>query len=105
MFLAELKTTDFKPNEKYAFVISLGATEQHGPYLPLGADTYIQDKIIAEVNKRLPKIIFLPTLPITSSKEHKGFPGTIWIEKATLEQVLQDITNSLREYANKIVFL
>lgn len=103
MFLEHMKTTDFDPNKKYTFVISLGATEQHGPFLPLGTDSFIQDAIVEQVEKTLPEAIFLPNLRISCSKEHAGFPGSLWIEKTTMELVLRDICQSLQPYAETIV--
>ncbi len=104
MLLKELKTTYFDPNKKYTFVVPMGATEQHGPFLPLGTDTYCQDAILARAIAECPAAIFLPTLEITCSKEHHGFPGTIWIEKDTLKLMLRDICLSLTDYADHIIF-
>lgn len=105
MFLERMKTTDFDLKKQYVFVISMGATEQHGPFLPLGTDSYIQDAIVNLVEKALPQAIFLPTLHITCSKEHAGFPGSIWITKETMEHVLRDICDSLQAYASTVVFI
>jgi creatinine amidohydrolase/Fe(II)-dependent formamide hydrolase-like protein len=103
MFLERMKTADLDISKKYTFVISMGATEQHGPFLPLGTDSYIQDVIIQQVEKELPEVIFLPTLRITCSQEHAGFPGSVWIKKDTMEIVLRDICESLRPYAANII--
>ncbi len=104
MFLERLKTTDLDPNKKYTFVIPMGATEQHGPFLPIGTDSYIQDEIIQRAEKVLPEAIFLPTLRITCSQEHEGFAGSTWITKDTMELVLRDICSSLKPYAANILF-
>lgn len=103
MFLERMKTTDFNPSQKYTFVIPMGATEQHGPFLPMGTDSYIQDAIVEPAERALPEVIFLPTLRITCSKEHEGFPGTVWIEKDTMQLVLRDMCRSLLPYAKNIV--
>lgn len=105
MYLERMRTTDFKPGEKYTFVIPMGATEQHGPFLPLGTDTYIQDKIVELTEKLLPEVIFLPTLRVTCSKEHQGFPGSVWIEKETMELVLKNMCESLQPYAKSIAIV
>ncbi len=105
MWLAELKTTDFDPKKKYTFVVSLGATEQHGPFLPMGTDTYSHDAIVAKAHKQLPHVIFLPTISIACSEEHKGFPGSVWITKETGYFVLRDICDSLKDYAKNIIFI
>lgn len=104
MLLKQIKTIDFDQNKKYTFVLPMGATEQHGPFLPMGADTYCQDAILEKAIAECPEVIFLPTLEITCSKEHQGFPGSVWIEKETMMFVLRDISTSLKEYADNIIF-
>ncbi len=104
MLLKEIKTTHFDPDKKYTFVVPMGATEQHGPFLPLGTDTYCQDAILKKSIEECADVIFLPTLEITCSKEHHGFPGTVWIEKDTLRLILRDICSSLEPYAEHIIF-
>jgi creatinine amidohydrolase len=85
--------------------VPLGSTEQHGPFLPLGTDSYIQDALNAKIERQLPEIIFLPTIRIAASEEHKGFRGTVWIKEATLYAVLKDICSSLRDTASEIIFI
>ena len=104
MFLEEMKTTDFEEGKKYIFVIPTGSTEQHGPFLPLGTDSYIQDAIINGAEKQLTEFIFLPTMRITCSEEHEGFAGSVWISLDTMERVMNDICKSLEPYAKKFIF-
>ena len=105
MFLERMKTTDFDAKKKRIFVIPMGATEQHGPFLPLGTDSYIQDEVIKRLETEFTEIVFLPTLRITCSEEHEGFPGTVWISLSTMESVLRDICTSLQPYAEHFVFV
>ena len=100
-----MKTTDFKEGGKYTFVIPTGSTEQHGPFLPLGTDSFIQDRIIEGIEKRLPDIIFLPTMDITCSQEHEGFAGSVWISYTTMELVIREICQSLHPYAKRIILM
>ncbi|PJA47444.1 hypothetical protein CO172_01280 [Candidatus Uhrbacteria bacterium CG_4_9_14_3_um_filter_36_7] len=104
MFLEEMKTTDFKQGKKYIFVIPTGSTEQHGPFLPFGTDSYIQDAIVKGIEAQLPELIFLPTMRITCSEEHEGFAGSVWISPDTMERVMLDICKSLEPYAKKFIF-
>ncbi|MEK7545496.1 MAG: creatininase family protein [Patescibacteria group bacterium] len=104
MFLERLRTTNLDLNKKYAFVVPMGATEQHGPFLALGADSYLADAIMEEAEAAYPEVIFLPTLRITCSEEHEGFPGTVWVTAETMNRVLSDICNSLKPYAKTIAF-
>ena len=84
MYLQRLKTTDFEEGKKYTFVVPTGSIEQHGPFLPLGTDSYIQNAIISEVEKRVPEMVFLPTMHVTCSQEHEGFAVTVWLSYETM---------------------
>ena len=62
-------------------VVPLGATEQHGPHLPLGTDTVIASALRGS---RRRDAVVAPALPYGSSGEHAGFPGTLSIGHAAL---------------------
>lgn len=73
--------------EQIVAVLPVGATEQHGPHLPLSVDAAIASGIVAATIERLPetsKALFLPTLPIGKSNEHGRFPGTLTFSAQTL---------------------
>ncbi|XGA79276.1 creatininase family protein [Halomonas sp. CH40] len=61
-------------------VVVMGATEQHGPHLPLGTDTTIGLGLQAAMLAALPQeldIICLPAVSVGASEEHSSFPGTL----------------------------
>lgn len=105
MQLKQLKITDFKEGEKYNFIFPIGATEQQGPFLPFGTDTYITDYIVSEIEKQFPQIIILPTLEFSKSQEHKDFFGTVWLKEETLNSVLEDVCGSLSTKAINIFLI
>jgi creatinine amidohydrolase len=81
-FWADLSTRDFAqldPGGTVA-VLPLGATEQHGPHLPLSVDQTLVDGVVAaallHVPARLP-VLVLPTQQLGYSPEHLDFPGTL----------------------------
>jgi creatinine amidohydrolase len=88
-FWAEMTWTDFEARDmaRAIAVLPVAATEQHGPHLPLGTDTFIMEGTIAKVVERLPPglpVLFLPVQNCGLSIEHTDFPGTLSIPAATL---------------------
>lgn len=75
-------------------LLPLGATEQHGPHLPLDTDTIIAAAIADRVAGRLPGVLVAPPLAYGSSGEHAGFPGTLSIGQAALELTLVELVRS-----------
>ncbi len=75
-------------------VLPVGAFEQHGPHLPLATDSLIAGALAAGLAERLGALL-LPTLPVSCSQEHAGFPGTVWLAANTLVAVISDICASL----------
>lgn len=88
----DLTTTDFEADTSgWIAVLPIAATEQHGPHLPTGVDSFIADGLIAEVAARMPDdlpAVILPTLAVGKSDEHLGFPGTLTIDAHLLLDIL-----------------
>lgn len=87
-------------------VVALGSTEQHGPHLPFGTDTWIATELARRFCERVAGAIALPTVPLGCASEHTGFPGTLSLEPATLESVLLDLVRSARRagFGHFVVF-
>jgi len=66
----------------------LGATEQHGPHLPLDTDTVIADELAQAAHSLFPHIGLSPALPLGASGEHAHFPGTLSIGTQALTSVI-----------------
>jgi len=89
-------------------VLPLGATEQHGPHLPLGVDSTLVDGIVAATLPLIPdqlSALFLPTQHIGLSPEHANFPGTLTLSSGTLLRLWQEIGAGVaRAGVRKLVF-
>ena len=95
-FWAQLSTRDFAALDPATTVavLPLGATEQHGPHLPLGVDTLLADGIVAGALPLLPpdaSVLVLPTQAIGLSPEHARFAGTLTLSAETLIRVWNEI--------------
>jgi creatinine amidohydrolase len=81
-FWAHLTSSDFAALDaaRAVAILPLGATEQHGPHLPLDVDRAIVDGIVEAALPRIPAgvpALVLPTQAIGYSPEHTAFAGTL----------------------------
>jgi len=76
-------------------VLPIGATEQHGPHLPLAVDTDINEGLVAATARLLASenvpVLFLPAMPIGKSTEHLDFPGSLTFSTQTLISMWMEI--------------
>lgn len=75
-------------------VLPVGATEQHGPHLPLSVDSDLVDAVVDGALALLPAelpVLVLPTQKIGKSNEHARFPGTLTLSAQTLIRVWTEI--------------
>lgn len=99
-------------------LVPLGATEQHGPHLPLDTDTRIADAVtreacarveagVAQVEDRGAERVLLSAPPLSygASGEHEGFPGTVSIGHEALRTVLVEYGRSACRWADRVVFV
>ncbi|NED97883.1 creatininase family protein [Phytoactinopolyspora alkaliphila] len=79
-------------------LVPLGSTEQHGPHLPVCADsaivTDIAERAATQAALDVP-VVVAPTLPFGFAHHHLPFGGTVSIGMLTYLQVLTDIGTSL----------
>lgn len=89
--------------EDLVLAVPLGATEQHGPHLPLDTDTAIAAELCRRLVTRVPDIVVAPAIPYGSSGEHAGFPGTLSIGRAALELLLVELVRSADHFRGVIL--
>ncbi|MFT4039857.1 MAG: creatininase family protein [Thermomicrobiales bacterium] len=89
-------------------VLPIAATEQHGPHLPLGTDTYIVEHVArqaAALAAREIDVLVTPTLAVGSSHHHFPFGGTLSLDAETYARVLRDLVVSLLRDGFQRVFV
>lgn len=72
-----------------------GATEQHGPHLPLETDIRWGHALGTRVVAKLGNALLAPVIPIGPDEEMMAFPGTISLSLETATAVLADACSSL----------
>ena len=97
---SELNTRDFAELDpaRTVAVLPLGATEQHGPHLPLSVDTVLVDGVVNAALGHLAAtdpVLVLPTQTVGVSTEHTAFAGTLHLSPQTLIQLWCDIGASV----------
>lgn len=79
-------------------VLPVGATEQHGPHLPVGTDTfavqYIARSAAQSASSEITTIL-APALPFGSSHHHLPFGGTFSFSTETYYRLLVELLESL----------
>ena len=84
-------------------VVPLGATEQHGPHLPLDTDTAIATELGRRLVAGRTGAWLAPALPYGASGEHQGFPGTLSIGAEVAQSVLVELVRSADAFAGTVL--
>lgn len=89
-------------------VLPVGATEQHGPHLPVGTDSmgveHVTRSAAVAVADRFP-VAVAPTLWYGSSPHHLPFGGTLSLTAGTFLAVLMDIGRSIAGASFRRLFI
>ncbi len=86
-------------------VVAFGATEQHGPHMPLATDALIGDHLAELVADRLDAFV-APTVRIGCSEHHLAFAGTLSISHETFAGIVTDVVDAAaRSGFGRIVLL
>jgi creatinine amidohydrolase len=87
------------PRGRIVAILPAGATEAHGPHLPLATDVIIAEAMAREAAARLSThgvdVALLPPLTCTPAPFAAGFPGTLSIRPDTLTSLVVDVGRSL----------
>jgi creatinine amidohydrolase len=87
-------------------VVPVGATEQHGPHLPLTTDSDIAIALADRLERARPRdIAVAPVVAFGSSGEHQDFPGTLSLGQDAFERLLVELGRSATCTWRRILFL
>jgi mycofactocin precursor peptide peptidase len=87
-------------------VVPIGATEQHGPHLPLSTDSDIATALADRLVTAHPQdVVIAPLIAFGSSGEHQDFAGTLSVGQDALELFLVELGRSATCTWQRIVFL
>jgi len=76
-------------------IITIGATEQHGPQIALSSDSITGDFLAGEVARRIGNTLIAPNIRVGVSPHHIYFPGTITIRSEVITQLVIEYAHSL----------
>jgi creatinine amidohydrolase len=87
-------------------VVPLGATEQHGPHLPLSTDTDIALALADGLARAAEaEVVVAPAVAYGSSGEHQAFPGTLSIGADATELLLVELGRSATCTWSRVLFI
>lgn len=89
----------------WTLLIPMGATEQHGPHLPLDTDTRIASALAGSVAAEFDDVLVAPALTIGASGEHAGFPGTLSVGIEVAAQMIVEIVRTAGPEFERIVVI
>jgi mycofactocin precursor peptide peptidase len=91
-------------------LLPLGSLEQHGPHLPLGADTLVAQAVAERAVAALNDVAedqrtwsLGPEIGLGASGEHQDFPGTLSIGTEALSAVLVELGRSASSQGWRLV--
>jgi creatinine amidohydrolase len=93
------------PRDRETLVVPLGATEQHGPHLPLSTDTDIAVALARRLAESVPDVVVGPAVAYGASGEHQDFPGTLSIGRQATELLLVELARSATATFPRVLLL
>ncbi|WP_280262093.1 mycofactocin biosynthesis peptidyl-dipeptidase MftE [Nocardia wallacei] len=105
--LADLAWPDIRDRAAAGALLAVpvGATEQHGPHLPLSTDTDIAVTLCDRLAESRADVLVAPPVPYGSSGEHAGFAGTLSIGREATELLLVELGRSACETFSRLLFV
>lgn len=103
---AEVEALD---RDRLVLILPLGATEAHGPHLPLATDVLIAEAMAEAGATRLAALGWepwvLPPFAYTAASFAAGFPGTLSIQPEVVATLVLEVTRSLTRLGARVLAL
>jgi creatinine amidohydrolase len=75
-------------------ILPIGTCEQHGPHMPLGADTIIVERLSSDLSAEF-GVLLAPTVEYgVNAVTERGFAGNASLRKKTLHRMLNDLLDT-----------
>src|SRR4051812_11692941 len=99
-YVAELASPEIARQQRATSILCLplGATEQHGPHLPLDTDVVVAEGLTRRIVARWGDefdLWQLPVVPIGLSREHDWAPGTRSLSIEAFVALLRDMAREI----------
>lgn len=79
-------------------ILPVGALEQHGLHLPLGTNTYIAERLAADL-ARSTGVLRAPTFPYgVATPGSRAFPGSATLRRKTLHRAINELLASWEDH-------
>ena len=102
--LREMTSRDVASVDKPILVVPIGSCEQHGPHLPIGTDSIVAEALCDAIATANVRVVIGPTLTVTSSGEHAGFPGTLSVGSPVTSSMVVELVRSA-DWASSVVLV
>ena len=99
-----MTSRDVASVDKPILVVPIGSCEQHGPHLPVGTDSIVAEALCDAIATDNVRVVIGPTLTVTSSGEHAGFPGTLSVGSPVTSSMVVELVRSA-DWASSVVLV
>jgi mycofactocin system creatininase family protein len=101
--LADSTWVEIDAAPRQVLIVPVGATEQHGPHLPLDTDTFLAAAVAARLHDDRPSSGLAPALPFGSSGEHADFAGTLSVGAQVVQSLVVELVRDASRFWGSVL--